>query len=184
VRLVTAKTFPPSEQYTAHMHFVSFCAVRSASSVRWCSSSAIGIVKSNRATVIPNRYGRADDTRHVIGCHLTPETKLHIALVDMAGNTCQGRAGTARHVIGRLLAQETRVYMRWMTWRAVSVRPHGTQQARELLHGVGERAADGADHLREEGRRAGSGGRSGSSGRRREPSAHGGSEQTAAPPQL
>jgi len=56
VRLLTAKTFPPTWQYTAHMCFVRLRAsFRFFSVSRWSSNVRLPVVKSNRAHAIPAR---------------------------------------------------------------------------------------------------------------------------------
>ena len=63
--------------------------------------------------------GLADTVRHVIGCHLTEETKFQMRVDDAAGNG-PGRYCSPRH---RMPLKKREFKMRWMTRRAMCAGP-------------------------------------------------------------
>jgi len=68
-------------------------------------------------------YGLTDIARHVIGCGLTHETRVRNAL------NLDGVLGPDRYCLPRrrtsIQLKRRRFEMRWMTWRALSVRSYG-----------------------------------------------------------
>jgi len=66
--------------------------------------------------------GLADTARHVIGCHLTQETRVQNAC-RWRGGQCALRQMLPATAYGAVEVRKRGFTMRWMTWRELSTRP-------------------------------------------------------------